>query len=80
VSHKYEDIHLPKDTSIAAYIGFLALGFGFAMVWYIYWLAILCFLGIVASLVYRLSRKDEMQIITAKQVEQIELEFGKQQI
>lgn len=80
VTHKYEDIHLPKDTSIAAYMGILALGFGFGMVWYIYWLAILCFLGIVACLVYRLSRKDEMQIITAKQVEQIELEFGKQQI
>lgn len=78
--HHYEDIHLPVDTAIAPYIGFLALGFGFAMVWYIYWLAIACFLGIVISLVIRLSQKDKMQIITKEQVKKIELEFGKQRI
>ncbi len=80
VARLYEDIHLPKDTPIGAYIGLFGLGFGFAMVWLIYWLAIVCLIGIFASLVYRLSRKDEMQIITAKQVEQIELALGKQQL
>ncbi|HSX26514.1 MAG TPA: cytochrome o ubiquinol oxidase subunit I [Chlamydiales bacterium] len=78
--HRYEDIHLPKDTSIGAYIGLLGLAFGFAMVWYIYWLALVSFIGIVASLIIRLSQKDEMQIITAAEVERIEQEFGKQKV
>ena len=49
-------------------IGFFALLFGFAMVWYMYWLAIGSLIGIVALLVYRLSQKEPMQIITAKEV------------
>lgn len=78
--HHYEDIHLPADTPIAPYIGALALAFGFAMVWYIWWLAIASTLGIVACLIFRLSRKDPMQVITAEQVKNTELEFGKQQV
>lgn len=76
----YHDIHLPINTAVAPYIGLLALGFGFGMVWYIYWLAIASFVGIVALLVIRLSEKEKMQVITAEQVKNTELQFGKQQI
>lgn len=78
--HKYEDIHLPVDTAIPPYIGLLALTFGFAMVWYIYWLAIISFIGVVICLVVRLSQKEKMQIITVEQIKKNELEFGKQKI
>lgn len=76
----YHDIHLPINTAVSPYIGLLALGFGFGMVWYIYWLAIACFVGIVALLVLRLSEKEKMQVITAEQVKNTELQFGKQRI
>ncbi len=76
----YHDIHLPINTAIPPYIGLYGLLFGFAMTWYIWWLAIVSFAAIVASLIYRLSQKEEMQIITADQVREIENQFGKQQI
>lgn len=79
-SAHYHDIHLPVDTGIPAYVGLLALAFGFAMVWYIWWLAIASVIGIVASFVFRLSQKEKMQNITAEQVKNIEMQYGKQQI
>lgn len=78
--HHYQDIHLPINTPIAPYIGLYALLFGFAMVWYIWWLAIVSFLAIIGSLIYRLSQKEKMQNITAAEVKEIELKFGKQQV
>lgn len=80
VARNYQDIHLPINTPIAPYIGLYALAFGFAMVWYIWWLAIAGLLGIVISLIVRLSEKEKMQIITAAQVKEMELKFGKQQL
>lgn len=69
---EYEDIHMPINTPIGLWIGLLALTFGFAMIWYITWLAIGSFAGIVACLVYRLSRKDEHELITKEQVKAME--------
>lgn len=68
----YEDIHLPKNTPMGLYIGIFSLIFGFAMVWYIWWLAILSFLGIIACLIIRLSGKDEHELISAEEVQKTE--------
>ena len=50
------------------------------MVWYIYWLAIASFLGIVISFVIRLAQKEKMQIITAAEIRETEHRLGKQQL
>lgn len=76
----YQDIHLPINTAIAPYIGLFGLFFGFAMTWYIWWLAILSVVVIVVSLIVRLSQKEKMQIITAEEIKETELKFGKQQL
>lgn len=68
----YEDIHLPKNTAMGLYIGALSLIFGFAMTWHIMWMALASFLGILTCAVIRLSSKDEFDIITAKQVKEME--------
>lgn len=68
----YEDIAMPKDTPMGMYIGILSLIFGFAMTWYIFWLAILSFVGIVICLIIRLSGKDEHDIIPAAEVRAFE--------
>ncbi|MBR9762230.1 MAG: cytochrome o ubiquinol oxidase subunit I [Rhodobacteraceae bacterium] len=47
-STDYQPIHMPKDTATGVLISAFALGFGFAMVWYIWWLAILCFVAMLA--------------------------------
>jgi cytochrome o ubiquinol oxidase subunit I len=68
----YEDIHLPKNTPIGLYIGILSLFFGFAMTWYIAWLAIVSFIAIILCLITRLSGADEHDLIPAAQVKEME--------
>lgn len=68
----YEDIDIPKNNPIGFYIGILSIAFGFAMTWYIWWLAIGSFIGIVISLIVRLSRENEHEILTAAQVQEME--------
>ncbi len=75
---KYEDIHLPKNTPMGFYIGMFSLVFGFAMVWHMWWLAIGGLIGIMIGLIIRLSGKDEHEIITAKQVQEIEHAYVKE--
>lgn len=72
---KYEDIHIPRNTPLPLYIGILSLFFGFAMIWYIWWLAIASFVGMIICLIIRLSKEDKHDVITAAQVEQMEAEY-----
>lgn len=69
---EYEDIPMPVNTPMGLYIGSLALVFGFAITWHIFWLAILSFIGILACIITRLSQHDEHKIITAEEVKHIE--------
>lgn len=68
----YEDIYLPKNTSFGVYIGIFSLLFGFAMTWWILWLAAVSFIGLIVCVIIRLSRPDEHELITAKEVREIE--------
>lgn len=68
----YEDIHLPINTSIPMYMGILIMTFGFAMTWHIWWLSILTFAGTLGCLIFRLSGKEEHELITAAQVKEME--------
>ncbi|PRY76582.1 hypothetical protein CLV80_10846 [Yoonia maritima] len=47
-STAYQPIHMPKGTATGVYIAGFALVFGFAMVWYIWWLATLSFVAMIA--------------------------------
>lgn len=70
---KYEDIHLPMNTPMGFYIGIASLIFGFAITWYMTWLAILSFIAIITLTIYQLSQKKEPhELITAEQVREIE--------
>ena len=68
----YEDILMPKNTSIGLIIGLLSLTFGFAMTWHIFWLAGASFLAILTCLIVRLSEDDEHELIPAEKVRQLE--------
>jgi cytochrome o ubiquinol oxidase subunit 1 len=72
MSRAYEDIHLPKNTPMGLIIGSCSLIFGFAMTWHIFWLAIVSFVAIIATLIVRLSGNDEHDVITADEVREIE--------
>lgn len=75
----YEDIYMPINTPISFYIGVLSLIFGFAMVWHIFWLAIVGFLGIVACLIVRLSERDEHELIPAAEIKANEEAMARRQ-
>ncbi len=68
----YEDIAMPPNTSLGLIIGSLSMVFGFAMTWHIFWLALVCFIGIAAAVIYRLSVPDIHEIIPASEVARIE--------
>jgi cytochrome o ubiquinol oxidase subunit 1 len=44
----YLPIHMPRNTGAGVILSALALVLGFSMVWYIWWLAAVAFVGIVA--------------------------------
>jgi len=69
---EYEDIAIPKNTFIGAVIGGAGFVFGFAMVWYIWWLAILCLAVIFVAIVIRASDDDTDYVMPASEVKKIE--------
>ena len=50
----YEDIHMPRNTGAGVYIGALSCVFGFALIWHIWWLAGVSFLGMFIALLVRM--------------------------
>ncbi|WP_417263160.1 cytochrome o ubiquinol oxidase subunit I [Celeribacter sp.] len=46
-TENYKPIHMPKGTATGVVLSAIAMIFGFAMVWYIWWLAILSFAAMV---------------------------------
>ncbi|MBX9943535.1 MAG: cytochrome o ubiquinol oxidase subunit I [Reyranella sp.] len=69
---RYEDIHLPKNTAVGVIVGGLAGVLGFAIIWYIWWLVVVCALAMWVALVVRSSDDDAEFTITAAEVKQIE--------
>jgi cytochrome o ubiquinol oxidase subunit 1 len=69
---RYQDIRMPKNTAMGLIIGVLAGVFGFAMVWYIWWLAILGALVMLLTVIARASDDDTDYIVPAADVQQIE--------
>jgi cytochrome o ubiquinol oxidase subunit I len=68
----YVEIVLPKNTFIGAFIGGAAFVFGFAMVWYIWWLAILCLAAIALAIILRASDDETNYTMPASTVQAIE--------
>jgi cytochrome o ubiquinol oxidase subunit 1 len=71
---KYYDIQMPKGTPAGFLLGVFAFLFGFAMIWYIWWLAIAAALAVLATVVGRSFNEDIEYIIPAPEVERIENE------
>lgn len=68
----YEGIHMPKNSPLGIVVGGLALAFGFAMIWYIWWLAGLAFIGIITSLIISGSNDDDEYVIPPSEVKRME--------
>jgi cytochrome o ubiquinol oxidase subunit I len=72
LSDKYQDIILPKNTPLGMVIAAFAFLFGFAIIWHIYWLAVIGLLGIIMTAIVRANVDEPDKIIPASKVAQIE--------
>ncbi len=69
---RYKDIHMPKNSAMGPIIAGFSLIFSFGIIWYIWWLAIVGFLGALIALIIRLSGGNPEFTIPAAQVERLE--------
>jgi len=71
---KYEPIEMPLNTPTGIIVAFFASLTGFAIIWYIWWLAILGLIGAFAALVWYSWRDEHEHIIPAEEVARLERE------
>jgi len=64
----YKPIHLPKNTATWAILAALSFILGFAMVWYIWWLAALSFVAIIGTAIFHPFNYDREYYIPAETV------------
>jgi len=69
----YQDIHLPKNSSIGMFIAAFAFMIGFGLVWYMWWLAILGLLGVVTCIILRTTSEDTEYTVTAAELEKLDM-------
>jgi cytochrome o ubiquinol oxidase subunit I len=71
---EYEGFSLPRNSAVGPIIGLFSLAGGFAVVWHIWWLAIVGLIGIITTIIIRISDDDTEYRISAKQLEKLEAE------
>jgi len=69
---KFEDIHIPKNTSLGFYIGLLSAIASFAIIWYMWWLVPISILGILVCIVLHLCNEHPEYTLAADKVRKYE--------
>jgi cytochrome o ubiquinol oxidase subunit 1 len=75
---QYDDIEMPKNAPHGLIISGFAFVFAFAVIWHIWWLAVLGALGMIFTLIARSMDDDIHYVIPAAEVERIENERFRQ--
>ncbi len=68
VASPYVPLHLPRNNSIGFFLAFFAVILGFALIWHIWWMAIVGLLGSLAVWLLQAWRTDTEIIIPADEV------------
>lgn len=68
----YTDIELPKNSPLPLVIAGLAFAGGFAVIWHIWWLAVLGLVGVIVSVALRTTGDDSEFVIPAAEVKRLE--------
>jgi cytochrome o ubiquinol oxidase subunit 1 len=69
---QYEDIQLPKNSSLGLWIGFFSFLFGFCIVWKILWLAPLLLVAIIVCILIRTFDENTDYVVPAAEIERLE--------
>lgn len=68
----FEDIHLPKNTPFGMFIAGSLFIFGFGLIWHMWWLAAVGFIGAILCFIIRSMDEEPEYVIPAAEVAQIE--------
>jgi cytochrome o ubiquinol oxidase subunit 1 len=68
----YRAIHMPRNTGMGVILSAFALVLGFAMVWYIWWLAALAFVALVGTAIWHTFDTNRDFFISVDEVERTE--------
>jgi len=72
----YEDIWLPKNSGLGPIIGAFALAFGIAVIWHMWWLVVISLIGVIVTMIIRLTSDNTEYKLTAAEVAKHELKRG----
>ncbi len=72
IQKHYEDILLPKNTGMGIYISGIAFVVGFALVWQVFWLALLGLFGVVACIIILSLDENREYVLPKAKVAEIE--------
>lgn len=69
----YKDIYLPKNSAVGIYIASFAFVGGFALIWHMWWLALVGLVGVITCVVLRTASPEEKEYkITAAELARLE--------
>ena len=68
----FEDLHMPKNTGAGFIISMLAMTLGFALIWHIWWLVALTFVGVIAASIIHTFNYKRDYYIPAAEVQAVE--------
>lgn len=74
---KIQDITMPRNTGAGVIIAAFSFVFSFALIWHIWWLALTALLGIIVSVIVRLSNEDIEYVIPAAEILEEEKKLGR---
>ena len=74
----YRPIHMPRNTGMGVILSAIATVLGFAMVWYIWWLAAIAFVALLAATIAHTFNYDRDYFIPAEEVARTEAARGRQ--
>lgn len=77
---EYVDIWLPKNSGAGIILGGLALVFGLTIVWHVWWLAVVALIGIIVTMIIKLTQDDTDYRIPAAEVAKHELKLKEQTV
>lgn len=78
-SQQYEAIHLPKSSPFGIIVASFVFLIGFGLIWHIWWLAALGFLGTIIALIIRMSDDDSEYSLSVEEIKKIEANSKKEQ-
>ncbi len=69
---EFTDVLMPKSTPMGFIIAVFGFLFAFGIVWYMWWLAIIGIIGVIASAIAHLSEEECEYVITKAEIEKME--------